>query len=288
MELIVDGSLGGGAWFTGNRIAPHPVPQNGVHVAHDYANGGVRACRLGVRASARVTEALAAVRDMRDIYIYMYIGVGEPQWQVGPRVVIWIAVEYPRWCSLAKIGRLDIKRGCIFFFKLFIELDDFRKIANRHFSSFRIPIFIDDWMIYKTKVLNLNNCIDILKFLFSKRNLLIDNGGVEFWESKKPPPKVSQRRAHPIAPNRAWPLSGSCSTPSVANNSPKMKRIERGHDRKVQSTLYTRRTRHIAPSSPTIIYEAGFSFPSPGSSIAIIVAHPLWSVPRPRARAPCT
>ena len=146
------------------------------------------------------------------IYIYMYIGVGEPQWQVGPRVVIWIAVEYPRWCSLAKIGRLDIKRGCIFFFKLFIELDDFRKIANRHFSSFRIPIFIDDWVIYKTKVLNLSNCIDILKFLFSKRNLLIDNGGVEFWESKKPPPKVSQRRAHPIAPNRAWPLSGSCST----------------------------------------------------------------------------
>lgn len=222
------------------------------------------------------------------IYIYMYIGVGEPQWQVGPRVVIWIAVEYPRWCSLAKIGRLDIKRGCIFFFKLFIELDDFRKIANRHFSSFRIPIFIDDWVIYKTKVLNLSNCIDILKFLFSKRNLLIDNGGVEFWESKKPAPKVSQRRAHPIAPNRAWPLSGSCSTPSVANNSPKMKRIERGHDRKVQSTLYTRRTRHIAPSSPTIIYEAGLSFPSPGSSIAIIVAHPLWSVPRPRARAPCT
>lgn len=51
------------------------MPQNGVHVAHDYASGGVRACRLGVRASARVTEALvlAAVHDMRDICI----GVGE-------------------------------------------------------------------------------------------------------------------------------------------------------------------------------------------------------------------
>lgn len=40
------------------------MPQNGVHVAHDYASGGVRACRPGVRASARVTEALAAVRDI--------------------------------------------------------------------------------------------------------------------------------------------------------------------------------------------------------------------------------
>ena len=81
---------------------------------------------------------------------------------------------------LGEDRKIGYKKGMYFFFKLFIELDDFRKIANRHFSSFRIPIFIDDWMIYKTKALNLNNCIDILKFLFSKRNLLIDNGGVEF------------------------------------------------------------------------------------------------------------
>lgn len=158
MELIVDESLGGGAWFTGNRIAPHPVPQNGVHVAHDYASGGVRACRPGVRASARVTEALAAVRDI-------YRGGQGRAPMTGGAACCYSNCS--RISSAMFLGE-DWKIGCrreegVDFLKIVV----YRIMIG--WSSFRV-----DWMIYTT--LNLKNCIDILQSLFSKRNLLINNG----------------------------------------------------------------------------------------------------------------
>lgn len=156
MELIVDGSLGGGAWFTGNRIAPHPVPQNGVHVAHDYASGGVRACRPGVRASARVTEALAAVRD-----IYRGgQGWTSPNDRWG-RMLLFelqsnILGDVP-WIEDWKIGYR--REEGVDFLKIVV----YRIMIG--WSSFRV-----DWMIYTT--LNLKNCIDILESLFSKSTKL--------------------------------------------------------------------------------------------------------------------
>lgn len=50
MELIVDGSLEGGAWFTGNRIAPHPAAK--------WCARCTRLCDSGVHARCTRGRAL--------------------------------------------------------------------------------------------------------------------------------------------------------------------------------------------------------------------------------------
>lgn len=113
------------------------------------------------------------------------------------------------------------------------------------------------------------------------------NNGERSCFFKRGPPGV----AHPLRfikakcpSNRPKQGGPFLSHPSVANNSPKMKRAG-DDDTTEKCNPPPTRLCSRAILRPALL----LLFMKRPSSIAIIVAqHPLWSVPRPRARVPCT
>lgn len=117
------------------------------------------------RVGREYARAHAWPRPWRPCGIYIGVGKGGRAPMTGGAACCYSNCS--RISSAMFLGE-DWKIGCrreegVDFLKIVV----YRIMIG--WSSFRV-----DWMIYTT--LNLKNCIDILQSLFSKRNLLINNG----------------------------------------------------------------------------------------------------------------